>query len=132
MLRPLVLLVFGLGQLSGRRARGAQLAVTIFGVARRLASLVSDDKLVAASLKASGELLIRIGYATRAHDYLTRSLRLFEQVGSQADVAATLHQLAVAATNQGNAHEAVDSARRAIDIQRRLGDTDSEAVTLSD
>ncbi len=106
-------------------------SLTDYRAALKLAESLGDTQLQVSLFLRLGIVHFKIGEAELADGFFQRSLAGARQISSPADEAATLHNLALAATSNGRFRHAVELYRQALGIFDRLQLTADQARAWS-
>ncbi len=113
----------GLGDLETARLR--------YEAAVAIATKAADNEMLAAALADRGFMRgVHGDYSASLAD-LRRAQTLYEQLGRSADVATTIHNLAIIYTDMGDHSEAVELFETALNMQRVGGLVSDQANTLT-
>jgi len=71
------------------------------------------------------------GEYSKAQEYYTRSLKVYEEIGDQSGVAASLNNIGLVAKNQGNNSKALSYYTRSLKIHEQTGNQEDMANSIN-
>ena len=88
-------------------------------------------KYQAIALSIQGITLAMRGHSSKAVDYYTKALNLFETIGNKKNIASTLNNIGLIYNEKGDLVKAIDYYSRSLKIQEEIGDRSGAAIALA-